>query len=833
MSMGDLNSTLPTPFTFLVKNSGNVPLRVQSVSLSNEDDFRLKSGAYDELEPTDLETIVIYAFSAEPEFGRRSSSVCIAVLDYEDYCFTLTAMLPRPVGLYISATDDGSTTFSVNDGGTVDFGYHDFGQAASFLISVGTYYTSPTVYAVDLLPEDSAFALDSFRATKILLESPVSFSVAMDSLSPGDVAGDCVIHLRGTFVLKSHLDALQVSQYEEESEDEHEWDTEISYQLHLRGFVSSSPPVVCTAASREGIVNLDNAPLDFGTVMLGEVASITIACRAGSTTGVYVSETIVPNDLEWEDVPISDPDTLLQGVLTLSSDTPLQVGDTERFIIQFNNFESVVASFPVHGQVAGEFSLLVKWDELPVNETSLIDFGDVRTGETISSTISIENDGSIADSVLAIRLDNIHGRFSVQCMDSFPMLLSPSDYVNCILSWSPDISEMETADLVVQTQRDEYRIHVIGNSVNQPRLSIYMDGEEYETSATVSMETFYLHEVETTLLIGNHGSAPLILRDIEVGPNYQVVFDEQSDGIRPGDSFPLIIRCNADTVGAVPTILSFLTNDPDRSNITIFVSTTIESVGRLRLTDEDGNVLPKDATVPFPSTRIDSPVTVSFIVHNFGSEILTLSGFSDMVRYRYNGNDVVGLQPGASDSLVVTNLADEASISWEETFSWATNDPAWPRVSVNLVAEVIAEPEMRLMLQGGTNNILDHEGFVDFGRTTLGSPVRVLFVILNDGKADLVLSSIDVPSGFSVGFSFQQNVVGQGGSTTFSIVLTAEEPGVYEGPMYFHSSDPNYPVATITLRGEVVALPAFRLCYGGMNRTGTVSRRSLMSSQRR
>jgi len=110
-------------------------------------------------------------------------------------------------------------------------------------------------------------------------------------------------------------------------------------------------------------------------------------------------------------------------------------------------------------------------------------------------------------------------------------------------------------------------------------------------------------------------------------------------------------------------------------------------------------------------------------------------------------------------------------------------------------------PEISVQLGG--LNVPDGTGMVDFGSTTVGTPVSRVFTVSNVGTEPLTLiEPISVPVGFSV-TGFGQTTLQPAETTTFTATLTAGSAGLYSGSLSFASNDSDESPFDFTISGTV------------------------------
>ncbi len=90
---------------------------------------------------------------------------------------------------------------------------------------------------------------------------------------------------------------------------------------------------------------------------------------------------------------------------------------------------------------------------------------------------------------------------------------------------------------------------------------------------------------------------------------------------------------------------------------------------------------------------------------------------------------------------------------------------------------------------------------VDFGSVAVGSPVTRDFTIANSGGADLIISSLTVPAGFTL--LNPPAYVSAGGSVTFQVRLNTAVAGFFSGNVVITSNDPGQGTFAFPVRGGV------------------------------
>ncbi|MFQ3632235.1 choice-of-anchor D domain-containing protein [Roseiflexus sp.] len=96
---------------------------------------------------------------------------------------------------------------------------------------------------------------------------------------------------------------------------------------------------------------------------------------------------------------------------------------------------------------------------------------------------------------------------------------------------------------------------------------------------------------------------------------------------------------------------------------------------------------------------------------------------------------------------------------------------------------------------------------IEFGSTTVGTPLTRVFTIRNAGTAPLSLGALTLPAGFSIVGSFPTGPVAPGATVTFTVQLTATAPGTFSGQLSFANNDADENPFNFPIRGVVNSLP--------------------------
>jgi len=217
--------------------------------------------------------------------------------------------------------------------------------------------------------------------------------------------------------------------------------------------------------------------------------------------------------------------------------------------------------------------------------------------------------------------------------------------------------------------------------------------------------------------------------------------------------------------------------------------------------------------VYFNSTPVGSPVTKTLVIENTGSADLTLvsnsltmpPGFSVVTPFAQL------VAPGASTSLVIQLNATTAGFFGGQ-LSFANNDGDENPFDIYVSGQVLGagggwQPEIEV-LDAMYLAIADGSGSVNFGNTSVGTPISYWFTIYNQGQADLALNatSLSLPSGFSLVVPFDETVIPYG-QTYLAVQLDATAAGSYSGELSFANNDADENPFNFTIGGQVTSGP--------------------------
>lgn len=236
-----------------------------------------------------------------------------------------------------------------------------------------------------------------------------------------------------------------------------------------------------------------------------------------------------------------------------------------------------------------------------------------------------------------------------------------------------------------------------------------------------------------------------------------------------------------------------------------------ESPGTL-LTPEiqllDGSTDIVDGTtvaLDFGNTLVGTPLVKTFTLINSGTAALNLSELQLPTGFSLVGTLPTSVAAGGEGETALTIQLDATAVGTETgEISFTTNDsdenPFNFAISGNVTATATS-PEIQL-LDGSTEIVDGTTTALDFGNTLVGTPLVKTFTLVNSGTAELNLSELQLPTGFSLVGTLPTSVAA-GGETALTIQLDAAAVGTSTGEISFATNDSDENPFNFAIGGNV------------------------------
>ncbi len=314
-----------------------------------------------------------------------------------------------------------------------------------------------------------------------------------------------------------------------------------------------------------------------------------------------------------------------------------------------------------------------------------------------------------------------------------------------------------------------------------------------------------------TFTIANTGLAPLTISAITLPAGYSLTSPVSLPAsVAVNASLTLTVQLSTASASDFGGSITITSNDPDEVAFDFPVS------GRIVTPDiavQNGSPPAPELTdgqaaaVDFGIVRQESPQARVFTVLNTGTAPLLISGVT--VPSGFTALDLPPLPAviAVSESLAFRLRIDAGALG---TFSGrvgiASDDLDEPVFDFPVTGTVVS-PEIAVH-EGATTvdpEITDGQAAsVDFGRNIQGTPATRSFTIANTGTAELLVSSITVPPGYTaLNVPLLPFTVGINQSAVFRISLTTLAVGTHTGSVMIASDDLDEALFDFPITGEV------------------------------
>jgi subtilisin family serine protease/uncharacterized protein (DUF2141 family) len=361
-----------------------------------------------------------------------------------------------------------------------------------------------------------------------------------------------------------------------------------------------------------------------------------------------------------------------------------------------------------------------------------------------------------------------------------------------------------------------------------------------------------------TFNVRNLGTAALTLGALSLPAGFSLAADFGATTVAPGSTTSFTVSLTAAAVGVYSGQVSFATNDPNANPFTFTVSGLVSTIS----IQDDGGAGFSASSNWAVATGIGDQGTVHFKAAGAGNDNATWT-FVGLTpgTYRVSATWVpfsnrapaatYTVATGATQQGLATvdqrqtpaNFTDQG-LAWQDlggpyqvtgnALTVQLSDLAAAgsyliadAVRIELVGNLDSNQGPHALVLDGLASVANGSGAVDLGHTNPGTPVTHTFTVRNVGTADLALSALTVPAGFSVASGFGVGTLAPGASTAFTIQLDAAAAGNYGGQVSFATNDPNARLYTFALTGAATAIqyvddgdPGFSASANWVNFTG-------------
>ncbi len=227
------------------------------------------------------------------------------------------------------------------------------------------------------------------------------------------------------------------------------------------------------------------------------------------------------------------------------------------------------------------------------------------------------------------------------------------------------------------------------------------------------------------------------------------------------------------------------------------------------------------AAISYGLVVLRSSATREFTMRNSGTDPLTVGSINvigaQAADYTVTATLPATIPPGGTDTFSVRFTPGAAGVR-NASLQIVTNDSDESPFDINLSGSGLAQPEIALHDGADTSAqelVSASPAVVQFPVTRQGSALERDFTIANTGTANLVISSIVAPAGFStVAAPVFPVTIAPDNSFPLRLRLDAGMPGVFSGNLIINNNDADEGAFTVSISGTVIT-PEIAVFDGG------------------
>jgi hypothetical protein len=444
-------------------------------------------------------------------------------------------------------------------------------------------------------------------------------------------------------------------------------------------------------------------------------------------------------------------------------------------------------------------------------------YGTTGQGEPLTDTFTVKNVG-VANLVLS---DPIHLPTGFTLAQDFgTTTLAPGATTTFAVELTASATGSFSGNLSFGSNDPNnatYNLTLSGTVVASPVVEV-LDGTTVIANRSSSPVNFGTALAGTALAqtfkIENNGTTTLSLNTSQLTlPTGYSVATSYATSVAPNSFTTLVLEINGSTAGTFSGTVSFPTNDVDNATFSFPVTGTINTPQpQIEVFDGTTQITPGTGSLAVGTTPLGTAVDVTLTIKNVGTADLDLNPVVPLpMGYRLVSLGETDVPAGSSTSAVLELVAGAAG-TYSGNAEIDSNDPT-NRAFDFTVSGTVVVPQAAITL--GSTPVGDGESgappagsinAVNFGDTTLNTPVVDTFTVTNAGQAALVLTDpIQVPIGFSVESDFGTTTLASGASTTFAVELDAQTAGQYQGTVIVETNDPGHRLYRFSVSGGVAA----------------------------
>ena len=771
-SFGTVNVGASDTQQLMLKNVGSTTLTINSDSLP----YGFSSSTYPPLSIQPGQYTMFNVSMNTNSMGNYSGSLQLSTNDPNNSTFTLN--LSGSVqqsgggsGGTIMVSDNGT---NLSNGANDSFGSVSVGASDSKSFQISNSGSGTLTVSSVSLP--SGYSLNTSLPLTIGMYQSQSLSVSMSTSSPGTFSGQLLIQSSDT----SHN----------------------PFTLNLSGTVtgSSSPSIelednstVISNGGSDSFGSVTQNTSDTRTYTVVNQGSGTLTVSSVSLPNGYSLQTSLPLN-----VSAGNSGTFVVGLSTANVGTysgTMSISSNSSQNNPFNvSLSGTVTAPPAPVMVLADGSTNIANDG---SDT----FSSATQGSSDTKTFTVKNTGNASLSVSAISLP---GGYSLQT--SLPLTIAAGNSTTFVVGLSTSAIGTFTGTMSItdtDSGNDPYNVSLSG-TVTAPPAPVMSLADGSTNIANGGSDTFASvtqgSSDTRTFTVNNTGTASLTVSAVSLPSGYSLQTTLPLT-VAANGSATFAVSLSTSSVGTYTGTMSITDTDTQNDPYNVSLSGTVTAPPAPIMSLADGSTsITNGGSDSFGSVTQGTSDSRTFTVSNTGNASLSVSAISIPDGYSLQTSLPLTINANGSATFVVS-LSTAAIGNFQGTMTItdtdANNDP-W---RVNLSGSVTAAPAPSMRLADGAMGI-NNGGSDVFGTWSVGDSASKTFTVSNSGTADLTVSAVSLPTGFSLGTSLPLTVAANS-SANFTVSMDTSSAASFSGTMSISDDDSENDPYDVTLSGTV------------------------------
>lgn len=601
---------------------------------------------------------------------------------------------------------------------------------------------------------------------------------------------------------------------------------EAGFRMPVQGTGTATPEPAITVylgtdATGTVLVDADASPVDFGTSTLGNPVTFTFAIANNGSDVLNLSSISLDNGAHYSIGGSPNLTIVVGGIenFTLTLEAGI-IGVFPDVLHIFSDVSGASADFEINvtGEIIGPDIAVYEGTDAtgtPItnDQSTEVDLGVALIGNTLSTTIAIENPGTDNLTITDIQI----GTASYSITSTIPAIVAPGavETFDLQLDGSVDGTFKDTVRISSDDAEDPlYSFPVTGriSLVPEPEIAVYEGASTGGTELFASGAAYDLG----TVLPGATATADLTIEnigvaDLQISPvDYTGGFAEVSSPVGTivaGASQTFSISFSNSVPGIYTGTLTINNDDADEGAFVVNLS--IEVLGP-EIVVYDGSTTASPQVSSGVTAISLAPITQGgtasrdFLIENSGIADLDVSSItSSNPQFVITGNAPLTLASGATDNFSIS-LTQTQIGSYTTTITINNSDADEAAFSFEL-SVIVEGPEVVLYQGSGTGStpLINGATTIDLGSVVQGNTASRIFTIENAGNLDLTVTTISASDpAFTVSGTTSTSIA-PGATSTFTVDLISTTIGTYGATVTLSSDDFDEPTFSFGVTGQV------------------------------